>query len=384
MRKISKVLILLLSCALPVVAAPKKPNIIFIMTDDQGYGDLSCHGHPYLKTPNLDKLHSQSTRFTDYHVSPTCAPTRAAIMSGRLPFAVGISHTIVERERMALNVPTIADVLKKAGYTTGIFGKWHLGEEDEYQPHSRGFDEVFIHGAGGIGQQFAGSQADAPGTSYFNPIIRHNTKFVQTEGYCADVFFQHALGWIKDIKEKKDKPFYAYIATNTPHSPFIVGDEYMALTKGNAPDKKTQAFLGMVANIDVNVGLLMKKLDEWGLTENTLLVFTTDNGTSRGFRVYNANMKGYKGSLHEGGSRVPLFFRLPGLTKEKVDIAGLARHIDIFPTLAELAGADISDLGLRGRSLLPLVKNPKAKWEDRHTFFHRGRWPEKGSPREIW
>ena len=144
--------------ATSAVAADKQPNIIFIMTDDQGYGDLACHGHPFVKTPNLDKLHSQSARFTNYHVSPTCAPTRAGLMSGRNPFEVGVTHTILERERMATGLPTVADVLRKAGYTTGIFGKWHLGEQDEYQPGSRGFDEVFIHGCGGIGQRVAGGE----------------------------------------------------------------------------------------------------------------------------------------------------------------------------------------------------------------------------------
>lgn len=143
-------------------ALAKQPNILLIMTDDQGYGDLACHGHPFLKTPNLDRLHAQSTRFTDYHVSPTCAPTRSALLSGKNPFEVGVTHTIVERERMTLGIPTVAEVLQEAGYTTGIFGKWHLGEEDAYQPGSRGFDEVFIHGTGGIGQKFSGSQGDVP------------------------------------------------------------------------------------------------------------------------------------------------------------------------------------------------------------------------------
>ena len=146
-----------------------KPNIIFVMTDDQGYGDFACHGHPYLKTPNLDKLYTQSMRLTDYHASPTCAPTRAALMSGRAPFKNGVTHTILERDRMTLKATTIAQLLKKAGYTTGIFGKRHLGGADPYQPHNRGFDETFIHGAGGIGQNFPGAQGDAPGTGYFNP-----------------------------------------------------------------------------------------------------------------------------------------------------------------------------------------------------------------------
>jgi arylsulfatase A-like enzyme len=360
----------------PVLGADKKPNILIIMTDDQGYGDLACHGHPFIKTPNLDKLYTQSTRFTDYHVSPTCAPTRAALMSGRNPFEAGVTHTILERERMALGLPTVAEVLKKAGYTTGIFGKWHLGEADAYQPGSRGFDEVFIHGAGGIGQRFDGAQGDVPGNKYFDPTIRHNGTFVKTSGYCTDVFFGQALGW---IKEQKEKPFFAYVALNAPHGPFVVGEKYSAMYKDKVKDKNGAAFLGMITNIDENVGLVMEKLDEWGIADNTLLIFTTDNGSSKGSRIFNAGMKGGKGSLNQGGARVPLFFRLPGLTTAGRDLDQLARHIDIFPTFAELAGADISEIGLEGRSLIPLLKTPEAEWPDRQLFFHGGRWPKAGA-----
>ncbi|MDP4793068.1 MAG: arylsulfatase [Verrucomicrobiales bacterium] len=356
--------------------AEKQPNIIFIMTDDQGYGDLACHGHPFLKTPNLDELYTQSTRFTDYHVSPTCAPTRAGLMSGRNPFEAGVTHTILERERMALGLPTVAETLQSAGYATGIFGKWHLGEADEYQPGSRGFDEVFIHGAGGIGQRYDGSQGDVPGNDYFDPTIRHNGKFVKTKGFCTDVFFQEALGWIRD---QKDKPFFAYIPTNAPHGPFIVGEEYKAMYRDQVDDEDTAAFFGMITNIDDNVGLLMEKLDEWGLAENTLLIYTTDNGSAKGSKIFNAGMKGGKGSQNEGGSHVPLFFRLPGTTTAGQDLDQLARHIDIFPTFAELAGADISDLGLEGRSLVPLLKDAEAEWPDRNLFFHGGRWPKEGA-----
>lgn len=374
-----KQLLTLLCLVSQVLGADKQPNIIFIMTDDQGYGDLACHGHPFLETPNLDKLHGQSTRFTDYHVSPTCAPTRAALMSGKNPFEAGVTHTILERERMALGLPTVAETLKKSGYTTGIFGKWHLGEEDAYQPGSRGFDEVFIHGAGGIGQNFKGSQGDVPGNKYFDPTIRHNGTFVKTSGYCTDIFFTQALGWIKEQKEKNEKPFFTYLALNAPHGPFIVGEKYESMYREKAKgNKDLAAFFGMITNIDDNMGLLMAKLDEWKLSENTLLIFTTDNGSAKGSRIYNAGMKGGKNTVSEGGARVPLFLRLPGLTKPGQDLPQLTRHIDIFPTLADLAGADISKLGLDGRSLIPLLKNPKSEWPDRHLFFHKGRWPKIG------
>lgn len=365
----------------PSKSAPSKsakPNIILIMTDDQGYGDLACHGHPFVKTPNLDKLYKQSTRFTDFHASPTCAPTRAALMSGRAPFKNGVTHTILERERMTLKATTIAQVLKSSGYTTGIFGKWHLGDDDAYQPHRRGFDETFIHGAGGIGQEYAGTQGAVPGTSYFNPIIKHNNTFVQTKGYCTDVFFQQALQWIKGCD---DQPFFAYIASNAPHGPFHVEERYKKMYEGKCKDKSA-AFYGMITNIDENVGLLMQKLDEWKLAENTLLIFMTDNGSSAG--TFNAGMRGKKGSFYEGGSRVPLFMRWPGRTKAGVDVARLTRHYDLFPTLAEVAGAKVPEgINLDGRSLLPLLKDPAAEWEKRYTFFHKGRWPKKGAG-ERW
>lgn len=358
--------------------AGARPNIVLVMTDDQGYGDLACHGHPFLQTPNLDKLYAQSTRFTDFHASPTCAPTRAALMTGRAPFKNGITHTILERDRMALSATTIAQVLKSAGYTTGIFGKWHLGDEDPYQPQHRGFDEVFIHGAGGIGQEYAGSQGDAPGTSYFDPIIKHNNRFEQTTGYCTDVFFQQALGWIKQHKDSPDQPFFAYIPTNAPHSPYHVPPRYADLYQGKCSDQSA-AFFGMITNIDENMGQLMHKLDEWDLADNTLLIFMTDNGSAAG--TYNFNMKGKKGSPHEGGSRVPLFMRLPGRIKPSVDVDRLTRHFDLFPTLAAIAGADVpADVELDGRSLVPLIDNPAAAWPDRELFFHVGRWNKKGAP----
>src|SRR6188508_2184924 len=195
--------------------AGRKPNIIFILTDDQGYGDLSCHGNPVLQTPNIDRLHREGVRFADFHVSPTCAPTRSALLTGRHEFRNGVTHTINERERLTLNATTLPQVLQSAGYKTGIFGKWHLGDEPEYWPSRRGFDEMFIHGGGGIGQTYQGSCGDAPENTYFDPAILHNGTFVKTQGYCTDVFFAEAMRWIEKVKGKQ--PFYAHIATNAPH-----------------------------------------------------------------------------------------------------------------------------------------------------------------------
>src|SRR5262249_12056076 len=176
-----------------------KPNIIIILTDDQGYGDISCHGNPVLKTPNLDRLHDEAVRFTDFHVSPTCAPTRSALMTGRHEFRNGLTHTLLERERLPLQAITLAQVRQSAGSTTGIFGKWHLGDEPDHWPSRRGFDEMFIHGAGGIGQTYEGSCGDAPGNTYFSPAILHNGKFVKTDGYCTDVFFRQAITWMESV-----------------------------------------------------------------------------------------------------------------------------------------------------------------------------------------
>ncbi len=369
------------------------------MTDDQGYAPVGRHGHPWLHTPNMDELYDTSTRFTRFLVSPTCAPTRSSIMTGRHPLKNGVTHTILERERLTLDATTLAQVLKQSGYATGIFGKWHLGDEENYQPHHRGFDEAFIHGAGGIGQAYDCSCADAPGNKYFDPVIRHNGSFVKTDGFCTDLFFTAALGWIKQQSQQQE-PFFAYVVTNAPHSPFV------------APPKNTQrftelgfgqdqaGFYGMVENIDENLGRLMSKLDEWQLLDNTLVIFMSDNGMTGGgsgnpskplghlpdgtpLKFYNADMKGLKGSPDEGGVRVPFFMRWDGHIKADQEVDRIAAHIDIFPTLAALAGADLPVGQVEGRSLLPLIENPSAEWPDRFLFTHVGRWPTGSNPDEF-
>lgn len=354
----------------------RRPNIVLVMTDDQGYGDLSCHGNPVLRTPNLDRMHAESVRFVDFHVSPTCAPTRASLMTGRHEFRSGVTHTIMERERLSLKAITIAQVLKSAGYATGIFGKWHLGDESERWPDKRGFDEMFIHGAGGIGQTYPGSCGDAPNNSYFDPAILHNGRFVKTKGYCTDVFFQQALGWIEQ-QGKSGRPFFAYITPNAPHAPLICPEEYRKAYVGKVPDN-VATFFGMVANIDENMGRLLDRLRAWNLQQNTLVIFMTDNGGTAGVKVFNAGMRGQKGTPYEGGVRVPSFWRWPGTLKPG-DVDRLAAHVDIFPTLAALAGAPIPEPlagRLDGRSLLPLLQNPQAHWPERYLFTHVGRWPK--------
>jgi arylsulfatase A-like enzyme len=356
--------------------AGRRPNIILILTDDQGYGDISTHGNPVLKTPNLDRLHREGARFTDFHVSPTCAPTRAALLTGRHEFRNGVTHTIHERERLVPGAITVTQVLKRAGYSTGIFGKWHLGDEPAYWPDKRGFDEMFIHGAGGIGQTYPGSCGDAPGNTYFDPSILHNGTFVKTKGYCTDVFFAEAAEWIERVKEK---PFYCHIATNAPHTPLQVKPEDEALYTGKVPPN-TAKFFGMVANIDRNVGELLERLKKWGIEENTLVIFMTDNGGTGGTAVFNDGMRGRKVTAWLGGTRACSFWRWPG-TLPSGDRKQLTAHIDFFPTLAELAGAKLNEAEQRqseGRSLVPLLEAVDARWADRTLFTHVGRW-EKGA-----
>jgi arylsulfatase len=357
----------------------RRPNIVFVLTDDQGYGDLSCHGNPILKTPNIDRLHAEGLRFTDFHVSPTCAPTRSALMTGRHEFRNGVTHTILERERLTPKATTLAQVLKSAGYTTGIFGKWHLGDEPDYWPNKRGFDEMFIHGAGGIGQSYPGSCGDAPGNTYFNPAILHNGKFVKTEGYCTDVFFAQAIKWIDAIRGKQ--PFYCHIATNAPHSPLDVRPEDEKRYADKVSDPQVAKFFGMIANIDDNVGRLLAKLADWGLERETLVVFMNDNGGTAGVKVFNAGMRGSKVTPWLGGTRASSLWRWPGTLKPG-DVNKLAAHIDFLPTLAELAGAKLTEevrKQVEGRSLAPLLKDHTADWPERTLFTHAGRWP-KGTP----
>jgi arylsulfatase len=368
-----------------VVHAADRPNILFILTDDQGYGDVGAHGNPVLKTPNLDKLRSESVRFTDFQVSPTCAPTRSALLTGRHEFKNGITHTILERERLALGAATLPEQLQKAGYRTGIFGKWHLGDEAEYQPNKRGFDEVYIHGAGGIGQSYPGSCGDVPKNSYYGPTLLHNGKFVKTEGYCTDMFFAQATRWIEGEAAAK-RPFYAYIATNAPHGPYHARPEDAALYEGKGLGKDTENFFGMLHNIDQNVGKILAKLEALGVAKDTLVVFMNDNGGTAGVKVFNAGMRAQKGSPFMGGIRAISFWRLPGRF-QPADVKALAAHIDFAPTILELTGTPASEpmkAQIEGRSLVPLLTAKVGQdipWPDRTLFTHVGRW--NGSDPEV-
>lgn len=375
-----------------------RPNILLIMTDDQGYGPIGRHGHPWIHTPHQDDLFDRSVRFDRFIVSPTCAPTRSALMTGRHPMRNGITHTILERERMTLDATTLPQTLKTVGYTSGIFGKWHLGDEDAYQPQARGFDEVFIHGAGGIGQKYDSSCADAPGNSYFDPYVRHNGKFVKTKGFCTDVFFNAAMQWM-DKKRSGDQPFFAYLVTNAPHAPYLAPPSNIQRFKELGFSDNHAGFYGMVENIDENLGRMLAAMESMDLFKNTLIIFMSDNGmagipgnaakpigrSAQGVDLfrYNADMKGMKGSVEEGGVRVPFFVRWDGKIKANRTLSNVAAHIDVFPTLAELAGARLPEGQVEGRSLLPLLRDSNAVWKDRYLFDHKGRWPSGSEPDDF-
>jgi arylsulfatase A-like enzyme len=348
---------LLVTTACHLAARP--PNVILVMTDDQGYGDLSCHGNPVLKTPNIDRLHGQSVRLTDFHVDPTCSPTRSALMTGRYSSRTGVWHTIMGRSLLCRDEVTMADVFAASGYRTGIFGKWHLGDNYPFRPQDRGFQEVLVHGGGGVGQT-----PDYWGNDYFDDTYLHNGKPQKFTGYCTDIWFDACL---KFIKESKDRPFFAYLPTNAAHGPYRVADKYKKpfLDKGLPPS--LAAFYGMIVNIDENMGRLLDKVDD-----HTILIFMTDNGTSGG--GFNAGMRGRKGSEYEGGHRVPCFFYWKGKIGGGRDVSQLAAHIDLLPTLIDLCDLKKpKKVKMDGTSLAPLLRGEKVKWPERTLFVHSQR-----------
>ena len=362
-------------------AAPSaKPNIILVMPDDTGYGDYSGLGAPVVRTPAVDQFRQQGALFTQFHVSPTCSPTRAALLSGRHEFKNGVTHTILERERLSLKTITLPQVLKTAGYSSGIFGKWHLGDEEAYRPENRGFDEVFIHGGGGIGQTYSGSCGDAPNNSNINPTLWHNGKFERTKGYCTDLFFDQAVEWM-DQKRAAKQPFFAYIPLNAAHEPLVLPEKYYQHYLGKpGVNEKLAKFYGMIENIDSNFGKLLAKLDEWKIADNTLVIFLgADNGGSApSCKIFNAGMRGSKATPYQGGTRVPCFFRWPaGGIRAGAQCDALTAHLDLLPTLVAVTGAPISPAlkkQVEGRSLLPLFENPDASWGDRTLIHHVARW----------
>ena len=343
MRPIRKVHLLLLLAALAGCAAPRPPNVIVIVTDDQGYGDMSVHGNPELSTPQLDRLAREGVRLDDFHVDPTCSPTRAALMTGRYSARVGVWLTYAGRNHLRRDELTMADVFKHNGYRTAIFGKWHLGDNYPFRPWDRGFGESLIHGGG-----VAGETPDAWGNDYFDDTYFRNGQPEQVRGYSTDIWFDEA---IKFVMANEDHPFFIYLATNTPHNPFNVPPVYMQpYLDAGLPNDRAR-FFGMINVIDENIGRLRTRLESSGLARNTMILFMTDNGTTAGYTGdrdgwpssgYNAGMRGRKGTVYEGGHRAAMFINWPGGELEDgLVIDELAAHIDVLPTLVELAGLEL-------------------------------------------
>ncbi len=336
-----------------------RPNVVIILTDDQGYGDLSGHGNPVLKTPHMDALRDEGVRLTDFHVDSYCSPTRAALMTGRYAHRVGVWRTVIGRNLLRDDELTMAEVFRHNGYRTGHFGKWHLGGNYPYRPIDRGFDEWVGHGDGGTG-----CATDHWGNDRVGDTCIRNGRKERMEGFEADVFFDEAMRF---IRAAKDRPFFVYLATYNPHGPWSLPEKSWADPYRDKVPLGTACFFASIARVDENLGRLRKFLTDEGLGDNTILMFLTDNGTSGGARVFNAGMRGQKGSQYDGGHRVPCFIHWPaaGLSKP-IDVDRLTAHIDVLPTLIDLCGLALPrQVAFDGVSLKPLLYNPQGPWPDR-------------------
>ena len=349
------------------------PNVIIILTDDQGYGDYSCHGNPILKTPNLDLLHAESVRLTDFHVAPMCTPTRGQLLTGMDAMRNGATGVCQGRSMVQSDILTMANFFVRSGYVTGHFGKWHLGDSYPFRPQDRGFQETLHHPAWGIT-----SLADHFGNSYWDPYLRYvaeesksrNHIEKQFEGYATDIFFENAMAWMKE-KHESDQPFFVYLPTNTPHVPNWVDEEYAAPYKeiGTYNGVEVPAnFYGMIANIDENMAKLEEFLVEEGLKDNTLLIYFNDNGTqsTNAARVYNAGMRGNKTQMYEGGHRVGCFWRWPtSQLRHGEDFDQLTQVQDILPTLIDFCALEATGFEGDGHSLADILTDAAASIPDR-------------------
>jgi arylsulfatase A-like enzyme len=366
---------------------PKRPNVLLIITDDQGHGDLGFHGNPKIRTPQLDKFARESVQFQRFYVSPVCAPTRASLMTGRYNYRTGVVDTYLGRAMMHPEEVTLAEMMAAAGYRTGIFGKWHLGDNYPMRPIDQGFQESLVHKGGGIGQP-----SDPPGGgSYFDPMLQHNGTTVRAKGYCTNAFTDATM---KFIEESGEKPFFAYLAFNCPHTPLQVSEQdylpysRMNLASGEFPaigqplprdpsHDETARIYGMITNVDDNLGRLFQRLESLKLSGDTIVLFMTDNGPQQ--VRYNSGLRDRKGSVYEGGIRVPFFVRWPGRLQEGLKVDRIAAHIDVAPTLLELCGISRPPgVSFDGASLQPLLLGKTENWPDRTLYvqWHRGDQPE--------
>jgi arylsulfatase A-like enzyme len=346
------------------------PNIVLVMSDDQGFGDLGIHENEKIQTPTLDRFAREGVQLTRFYVCPVCSPTRASLLTGRYHYRTGVIHTSRGGALMHGDEVTIGELLKVAGYRTGVFGKWHLGDTYSMRPQDQGFDESLIHTSGGIAQP---PDAD---NSYENPRLRRNGEVVQTSGYCTDVFFNAALDF---IASNRDRPFFAYIPTNVPHTPLEVADAWVEPFRKLGLDNTTARIYAMVKNLDDNFARLLARLEELKLRDNTIVIFMTDNGAQQ--ERFNAGLRGRKSWVYEGGIRVPFFVQWPAGLKGGRQIDRIAAHIDVLPTLLDAAGTQApADVKLDGVSLLPLLsgKTAATDWPERTLFIqcHRGLTPK--------
>lgn len=350
---------------LALSATAELPNVLLIVSDDQGYGDLSLHGNPHLRTPNLDRLGRDSVRFDRFYVSSVCAPTRAALLTGRWPLRTGVHGVTHNRETMRADEVTLAEALAEAGYRTACIGKWHNGEHAPFTPQGQGFETFF----GFLGGHW---------NNYFNPVLLRGAAPEPTKGYITDVLTEEAM---RLIGQPDKRPFFCYLAYNAPHSPYQVPDRYFNRFKAAGFDDTVSAFWGMVENLDDNVGLVLKKLDELNLTRNTIVLFLSDNGGTAGVKLYNAGLRGGKTSVHEGGTRVPLFVRWPAAGWTPRVATPITAHVDLYPTLLDLCGVNPpKGPPVDGVSLRPLLEGREAGWPERTLFVHNGidetnKWP---------
>ncbi len=338
----------------------RSPNIVLIITDDQGYGDLGCHGNDTIRTPHTDALASQSVELTQFYVCPVCAPTRAALMTGRYCYRTGVWETYRGGEAMRLDEVTVAEVLRDAGYQTGIFGKWHLGDIYPWVPSEQGFTDglYFRHG----------------NWPYYEVPIERDNKPVANPGYLTDVFTDAAMEF---IETNRDRPFFCYLPYNAPHAPLEMPQRYLDMYEGLGLDEHTHKCYGMITGIDDNVGRLLQRIDELQLADNTIVIFLTDNGPQ--WDRYNCGLRAQKGSVYDGGIRVPFFARWPGHFPAGAKVEQIGANIDLMPTLLGACGVPLPDgPEIDGTSLLPLLTGAAGDWADRTLFFH---WQRSMEPK---